>query len=150
MADSTMRVFTDGGARGNPGPAAIGIAFFEKDAVILEHKEFIGDTTNNQAEYTAVLRAIELAEEKGFDRLDFFLDSQLVVEQLNRRYKIKDRGLEKLFVQIWNKLPLFKKVTFTHIPREENVHADRLVNEALDEDELANKPYDDEEAESTI
>lgn len=128
-------IFTDGGARGNPGPAAIGIVFKQGEEIVYEYKEFIGDTTNNQAEYQAVVKALEISEEKGYTHLDFFLDSQLVVEQLNKNYKVKDRGLQQLFLEAWNKMQSFKKVTFTHIPREENAEADRLVNEAIDEGE---------------
>lgn len=129
-----VTIFTDGGARGNPGPAAIGVVFKENGETALEHKEFIGDTTNNQAEYQAVIKALEISVEKGYTHLDFQLDSQLVAEQLNRNYKVKEKGLQKLFLEAWNLIQTFKKVTFTFIPREENTHADRLVNEALDED----------------
>lgn len=128
-----ITIYTDGGARGNPGPAAIGVVFKDGEKTVNEYKEFIGDTTNNQAEYRAVLKALEIADEQGYTHLEFFIDSQLVVEQLNKNYKVKDKGLQQLFLEAWNSIQNFKKVTFTHIPREENTHADRLVNEAIDE-----------------
>lgn len=133
--DKRIKIYTDGGARGNPGPAAIGVVFMNGDEILDEYKEFIGDTTNNQAEYRAVLAALNISRDKGYTNLDFYIDSQLVVEQLNRNYKVKDKGLQQLFLEAWNIIQEFKKVTFTHIPREENTAADRLVNEALDEGE---------------
>jgi len=130
-----ITIYTDGGARGNPGPAAIGVVFMNGAEIVEEYKEFIGDTTNNQAEYRAVLAALDIAAEKGYTHLDFFLDSQLVAEQLNRNYKVKEKGLQQLFLEAWNKIQGFTKVTFSFIPREKNIEADRLVNEALDEGE---------------
>ncbi|NQU84047.1 MAG: ribonuclease HI family protein [Parcubacteria group bacterium] len=122
-------IFTDGGARGNPGPAGIGV--FIKD--VGEYKEYIGETTNNQAEYKAVILALEKAKDLGADELDFYLDSELVVKQLKREYKVKNIGLAPLFLKVWNLSMGFKKVTFTHVRREKNKEADRLVNEAIDE-----------------
>ena len=136
MSDQkSITIYTDGGARGNPGPAAIGVVFMNGAEIVEEYKEFIGDTTNNQAEYRAVLAALDIAAEKGYTHLDFFLDSQLVAEQLNRNYKVKEKGLQQLFLEAWNKIQGFTKVTFSFIPREKNIEADRLVNEALDEGE---------------
>lgn len=131
--NNKLKIFTDGGARGNPGPAGIGAVLFdESDNVVAEVSEYIGETTNNQAEYKAVVAAIQKAKELGATELDFFLDSQLVVEQLNRNYKVKNEGLAPLFVQVYNATMNFKKVTFTHIPREKNKIADSLVNLAID------------------
>jgi ribonuclease HI len=144
--EQRVTIYTDGGARGNPGPAAVGVVIMAGDEVAGEYKEYIGETTNNQAEYRAVLLALEQAREQGYTHLDFKLDSQLVVEQLNRRYKIKDKGLAKLFVEIWNQLPDFKQVTFTHIPREQNTEADRLVNEMLDDEESNGVDFAEESA----
>jgi ribonuclease HI len=126
-------IFTDGGARGNPGPAAIGAVLQnEKGEVMAEVSEYIGETTNNQAEYKAVIAAIEKAQKLGAQDLQFFLDSELVVRQLNREYKVRDKELAPLFMKIYNGAMGFKKVTFQHIRRELNAEADRLVNEALD------------------
>lgn len=131
--DLPIQIFTDGGARGNPGPAAIGVVGKQDAKTIFSHGECIGETTNNQAEYQAVVRALDIAKEKGYTTIDFFLDSLLVVEQLNQRYKIKDKGLQKQFVEVWNRKQDFKKITFTHIPREQNSEADAMVNAALDD-----------------
>ncbi|MFH1537130.1 MAG: ribonuclease HI family protein [Patescibacteria group bacterium] len=123
-----LTIFTDGGARGNPGPAGIGVHIKE----VGDYKEYIGEATNNQAEYKAVVLALAKAKEAGGEELDFYLDSKLVVEQLNGNYKVKDTELAKIFIQIFNLKQSFKKVTFTHIPREKNTEADKLVNEAID------------------
>lgn len=124
---------TDGGARGNPGPAGIGAVLKdEKGKVLTEISEYIGETTNNVAEYKAVIAGLEKAKELGATEVRCFLDSLLVVEQLKRNYKVKDANLATLFVKAWNLMQGFKKVTFTHIERAKNKDADRLVNEAID------------------
>jgi ribonuclease HI len=126
-------IFTDGGARGNPGPAGVGAVLKnEKGETVAEISEYIGETTNNQAEYRAVIAAMEKAKKLGANELHFFLDSELVVCQLNREYKVRDKELAPLFMKIYNAAMGFKKVTFKHIPREMNAEADRLVNQALD------------------
>ena len=123
---------TDGGARGNPGPAGIGavLKIGEKELLF---KKYIGSTTNNQAEYQALLLGMKEAKEAGVDELECYLDSELVVKQLKREYKVKDGGLAILFVKAWNQMNDFKKVSFHHVRREQNKLADKLVNEALDE-----------------
>lgn len=127
-------VYTDGGARGNPGPAGIGVAVYNAaGALIHTWKEYIGETTNNQAEYKAVILALNKATQLGVKQLDFFLDSELVVKQINGEYKVKDKGLGTLFVQIWNARPQFSRLSFRHVPRAKNKVADRLVNEAIDQ-----------------
>lgn len=126
-------IHTDGGARGNPGPAGIGaIARDEKGQIVFEISEYIGETTNNQAEYKALEAAVKKARELKAEELEFYLDSELVVKQLNREYKVKNKDLAPLFVSIYNNTLSFKKVTFRHIPRELNKDADRLANEAMD------------------
>ncbi len=130
-------IFSDGGSRGNPGEAAVGVVFLENKEVIKEIKEKIGVTTNNVAEYTAVIYGLKwLLDNSSFNKknkINWFLDSKLVVEQLNGRWKVKDLQLKKLRDQA---LYLLKKlnqpIEFTHVPREKNQHADRLVNQALD------------------
>lgn len=125
--------FTDGGSRGNPGPAAIGgVLYDEKKNKIDSFKECIGKNTNNQAEYCALLKALELAKKHKAEIVECFLDSELVVKQMKREYKVKDKGLAVIFVHIWNIAIAFKKISFHHIPREKNQEADALVNEALD------------------
>jgi len=131
---SKATLYTDGGARGNPGPAGIGAVLKIGEQEFL-FKKYIGETTNNQAEYQALILGLEKAKEHGVAELSCFLDSELVVKQLNREYKVKDKDLAVQFMKIWNILPEFKKVTFTHVRREQNKTADRLVNEVLDERE---------------
>ncbi len=126
-------IYSDGGARGNPGPAGIGAVLYDENKnIIAEISEYIGKTTNNQAEYRAILKAMEKAKDLGAKELDCYLDSELVVKQLNREYKVKNKDLAPLFVKIYNLSQSFDKVKFTHIRREFNKEADKLVNIAID------------------
>ena len=126
-------IFTDGGSRGNPGPAGLGaIIYDENHKVLAEISEFLGVTTNNQAEYRAILAAIKKAVSLGAKEVEFYLDSELAVKQLNREYKVKNKDLAPLFLAIYNLTLSFKKISFTHVPREGNKEADRLANEAMD------------------
>ncbi|NUM25298.1 MAG: ribonuclease HI family protein [Candidatus Buchananbacteria bacterium] len=125
-------IHTDGGARGNPGPAGIGVVI-EINGQTHHFKKFIGETTNNQAEYQAVILALEKAKELGVEEIDLFLDSELVQQQLVQKYKVKNVDLAPLFVKVWNLAMGFKKVRYTHVRRADNKAADRLVNEVLDE-----------------
>lgn len=126
-------IYTDGGARGNPGPAAIGAVVDDK-----KYSEAIGNTTNNIAEYKAVIFALKKARHLfGGDaakeaELEVRSDSELIVNQLNGEYKIKDKELQPLFIEVWNLKQDFKSVIFKIIRREENTEADALVNQALD------------------
>lgn len=134
MSYSKATFFTDGGARGNPGPAAAGAYSPE----LGEFKRYLGVATNNQAEYTAIILALEAArayqqQHPELTEVQFFMDSELAVKQLNREYKVRDATLQRLFVQVWNASRSFKIVTYQHVRREYNKEADRLVNEALDE-----------------
>ncbi len=130
---SKIKLFTDGGSRGNPGQAAIGgVLYNEKNEKIDSFSEKIGIKTNNQAEYLALLKGLEIAKKYKSEILECFLDSELVVKQLNKEYKVKDKELAKIFVSVWNLKLSFKKITFHHVMREKNFEADRLVNEALD------------------
>ena len=113
-------------------PAAIGYVIFDGSTVLAERGEAIGHATNNVAEYTALLRGLTHAKELGVRTVACKLDSLLVVEQLNRNYKVKDATLAQLFTKVWNLTHDFQRVTFSHIPREENAHADALVNAAID------------------
>lgn len=126
-------IYTDGGARGNPGPAGIGAAFYnEKKELLAEVSEYLGVATNNQAEYQAVIAALEKAKTMKAEDLDFYLDSELVVKQLKREYKVKNKDLAPLFLKVYNLSLNFKKISFTHIPREQNSAADALANLAMD------------------
>lgn len=128
-----IKIFTDGGARGNPGPAAIGIVIKdENDKTIKEYAEYIGETTNNQAEYKALLKGLELAKDVKPDEVICFLDSELVTKQMKQEYKVRDKDLQPLFVKVWNAAVNFKKITYQHIPRELNKEADLLLNIELD------------------
>jgi ribonuclease HI len=128
----TAKLFSDGGARGNPGPAAIGAVLMSEAKILGEISKYIGETTNNQAEYQALLAGLSLALEHGIDHLNCYLDSELVVKQMRQEYKVKDKELQKIFVKVWNESLKFKQITYQHIPREQNKEADRLVNLALD------------------
>lgn len=125
--------YTDGGARGNPGPAAIGVVI--KDAhgkTLKSFGRYIGETTNNQAEYQALVAATAAALELGATELQCFLDSELIVKQMNREYRVRDKDLQTHFVAIWNLTQKLKSISYTHIPREKNKAADTEVNAALD------------------
>lgn len=133
MKHEKLILFTDGGARGNPGPAGIGCVIFDgKGNIVEEISECIGEATNNQAEYKALLAGLAKAKELGAKEVEVFLDSELVVKQLNREYRVKDKDLAPLFIQVYNLTLGFKKIIFKHIRREQNELADELVNLALD------------------
>ena len=133
MTNKKLIIYTDGGARGNPGPAGIGCVILdEQGKALAEISESIGEATNNQAEYQALLAGLEKARELGAKELAVFLDSELVVKQLNREYRVKDKELAPLFVKVYNLTLGFKKINFKHLPRESNALADKLVNRALD------------------
>ncbi len=126
-------IYTDGGARGNPGPAGIGAVIYnEHNDIVSEISEYIGHSTNNQAEYRAVIAALEKARELNPEEVIFYLDSELVVKQLKGEYRVKNKDLAPLFVRIHNLKLGIKKVEFFHIPREQNKIADRLANKAMD------------------
>ena len=131
MAKLTANV--DGGARGNPGPAAIGVVLRGPDGGVLEELgERIGKATNNVAEYRALLRGIELAADHGAGELELIGDSELVVRQIEGRYKVKDAALRELHGAAKQALRQFDSWSIRHVRRTENADADRLVNEALD------------------
>lgn len=130
--DKKAKLFTDGGARGNPGPAAIGGILYLGTEELERFGETIGETTNNQAEYQALLYGLNLAFKNHIKELECYLDSELVVKQLNQEYKVKDKELAKVFVKIWNMAQNFKHISFHHIPRAKNKVADQMVNWALD------------------
>lgn len=133
-----ISVFCDGGARGNPGPSAVGVVIKDKAGKLIHTiGKRIGFATNNVAEYTSVVEAMNYLAQKSFSinptGVHFFLDSQLVVSQLNGVYKIKNPRLRELLMRIREKEALVKyPIIYTHIPREKNIEADSLVNEALD------------------
>ena len=134
--DMHLIIYTDGGARGNPGPAGAGVVIYQEkgdgEELAEQFGKYIGEQTNNVAEYTALLLAIQRAREVGATSVDFMMDSELVVKQMRREYKVKEPNLAVFFTKVWNETAHFKKVTFTHIPREKNKAADKMVNEAID------------------
>ena len=127
-------VEADGGSRGNPGPAGFGCVVFSADrtTVLAEHKHFIGQTTNNVAEYRGLIAGLEEARRLGANEVAVSMDSKLVVEQMSGRWKVKHPGLAELHQQARALASTFDDVTFGWIPRERNAHADRLANEAMD------------------
>lgn len=126
-------VNVDGGARGNPGPAAIGVVVSTPDGDVLEElAETIGEATNNVAEYRALLRGIGLAAELGGAELELIGDSELIVRQVRGEYKVKDPGLKPLHAEVMKALAGVGEWSIRNVPREENAEADRLVNAALD------------------
>jgi len=156
-------VFTDGGSRGNPGPAAIGVVISDQfnrqdlyrqgldkreaklpsgslasKPVKREYGEYIGITTNNEAEYQAVIFALKklkqlIGNEKASEaHIVFYVDSELLMKQLNHEYKVKEENIQKLFLEVHNLRLDFGKVEFRHVLRGKNTEADRLVNEVLD------------------
>ncbi len=140
-------IYTDGGSRGNPGPAAIGVVFCnEKGQSIKQYSEYLGENlTNNEAEYKAVIFALKKFKALFGKKLaknseiQIRSDSELLVKQLNSQYKILDSKIQPLFLEVWNLKFDFKGIKFKSISREKNKEADRLVNEALDAQGSAQK-----------
>lgn len=152
-----LTINTDGGARGNPGPAGIGVVIADEHQRITgRHKQYIGKATNNVAEYKALILALREAEKisntkfqisntpsplipppegegKGTVVLEIRMDSELIVRQMQGRYKIKEPTLKLLAADVLKLIKNFKTVSFQHVPREQNKEADKLVNEAIDE-----------------
>ena len=127
------KLFTDGGSRGNPGPAAIGAFIFdENDNLVTFLGEYLGEETNNFAEYTALIRGLNLAAKEGIDSIECNLDSELVVKQLNGQYKVKNENIIPLHKKVETLKKEFKSISFVHVRREFNKHADRMVNIILD------------------
>ena len=126
-------IYSDGGARGNPGLAGAGAVIYnENKEEIATISEFIGRATNNQAEYQALILALKKAKELKANQLEVFLDSELIVKQINREYKVKNKDLAPLFIQVYNLSLLFDKIDFFHVRRENNKRADELANLAMD------------------
>jgi ribonuclease HI len=129
-----IKIFTDGGSRGNPGPAACGAIFYDDRGELIDgFTKDLGNATNNQAEYEAVILALEMVLKKYLGaNVDIFLDSELICEQLKGNYKVKNAGLGPLFIKVHNLTIKVGQVSFNYIPREKNKKADKLVNDVLD------------------
>ncbi len=128
-------IFSDGGSRGNPGEAAIGYVIKLGEATVFESGQLIGIATNNVAEYTAIIRGLQKAKQLGFDDVEVFVDSQLVEKQLKGEYKVKSPELKLLYDELKSEIRSLKSFTVSHVRREFNKQADKLVNEALDNNE---------------
>jgi ribonuclease HI len=138
MSDAgVFTIHTDGAARGNPGPAAFAYVIEQNGSPPIEVKGTLGETTNNVAEYTALLRALEHAKRLGARRVLVHSDSELMVNQMQGKYKVKHEGLRPLYEEARGHVAAFDEVTFRHVRREQNGRADRLCNEALDGDAKA-------------
>jgi len=136
--DNKIVMYTDGGSRNNPGPAAVGVYV---ETLKKQFGHYIGEKTNNEAEYEAVIFGLnkikQLLGKDAVDQIEIecYLDSELVNKQLNHEYKVKEKNIQELFLKVWNLMLDFKSVNFFHITRDKNKIADKLVNEALDEKE---------------
>lgn len=134
MPQKKIIIYTDGGARGNPGPAALGVVIGDT----FMHGEYIGETTNNIAEYSALVYALKhvkkatgIEDTSGVD-VEVRMDSELIVKQMKGEYKVKNEGLRELFSEVQKLIPHYHSVSFVHIRREKNKEADAMVNKALD------------------
>lgn len=140
MSDSIASIHTDGAARGNPGPAACAYVIEQAGRHPVEHAERIGEATNNVAEYSALLMALERASELGLRRIAIYSDSELMVKQLNGEYAVKNADLKALYDEAKSLARRFDEVTYSHVRRAENSRADKLCNRVLDEKPLADPP----------
>jgi ribonuclease HI len=129
-----IKVFADGGSRGNPGPSSSGYVLLDmNDKVLVDKGVYLGITTNNQAEYTALKLALEEAKKMGVHEVEVYMDSMLVVNQMKGVFKVRNRDLWPLHDAIKQLSTAFRRISFTHVPRELNKLADSAVNRALDE-----------------
>lgn len=134
MADNYIySLFTDGGARGNPGPAGVGAVIFDSERnEVAQYLNYIGEKTNNEAEYMALALGLQLAINNKITKLNCYLDSELIVKQLNGEYKVKQPHLQELNSKVKDLAKRFDNITYNHVPRKENSFADGLVNQAID------------------
>jgi len=129
-----FNLYTDGGSRGNPGHSAVGVYCTDKGGKeVFKFKKYIGISTNNQAEYAALIEGLQLSLQKGIKDLTCFADSELMVKQLKGEYKMKNAGLKPLYENVLKLSKGFNSITYNHVIREKNSVADSLVNDALDE-----------------
>ena len=133
MTQAVIHIFVDGGARGNPGEAGIGVVIKQGHKTLDEFGEYIGKATNNVAEYTALNRGLQEALAHGHKHIEVFSDSELMVNQIKGEYKVREDSLRPLHYLAVKLLKKFDKADISHIPREKNKEADKLVNKAIDE-----------------
>ena len=131
-ARSRALLFTDGASRGNPGPAALGFVVYHEGEELFSRGDTLGTRTNNQAEYEALVAGLAAVRELGFVRVEIAMDSELIVRQLEGRYKVKNAALKPLYEMARLRLTEFSDWSIRHVPRAENRIADALANEALD------------------
>jgi len=132
-----LKIFFDGGSRGNPGPSAVGAVIYDDSGnKVGELSEYIGKFTNNVAEYMALEKVLEYIKDIKTDSIVLLTDSKLVYNQLRKEWKIKDKKLLEIYLKLTKMLSKYSKVDLRHVPREENREADRLVNRALDSKEF--------------
>ncbi|TFG91268.1 MAG: ribonuclease HI family protein [Syntrophobacterales bacterium] len=130
-----VQLYTDGACRGNPGSGGAGAVLFDENGDILTTaKKFLGTCTNNEAEYAALILGLEKALSDGHKTIQVFLDSELLVRQINGIYRVKNDRLKTLMQEVQRHLALFDGYTVKHVPRSENAVADRLANEAIDDE----------------
>lgn len=138
-----LTINIDGASRGNPGPSGIGVVISREGEKIAEYNEFIGNSTNNFAEYMALKKALKMASTLEDNEITILSDSELVVKQRNHYYKVRSKRLKVIFREISNLEKSFKRVRYRHIPRENNRAADLLANKSIDEYVLnIDKPND--------
>jgi len=131
---SELKLFTDGGSRGNPGSSACAYAIFDLEGKLIEKSGFyLGITTNNNAEYKGLIHGLERAKALGAENVSVFMDSELVTKQVNGQYRVKNQDLKPLFEKAKELAGHFPKINFSYVPREQNQVADAEVNRILDE-----------------
>jgi ribonuclease HI/probable phosphoglycerate mutase len=134
MDDKRVKLFSDGACRGNPGIGGAGAVIADaEDNVLWEGKEYLGHCTNNIAEYKALILGFKGAQSKGFKHLDVYLDSELLANQINGSYKVKNQNLKILMEEVRTLMSSFESVAVKHVFRCHNVQADKLANRAIDE-----------------
>ncbi len=138
-----IEVYVDGASRGNPGPAGIGIVIKQGNKILLEIGSYIGKTTNNVAEYMALIRGLEEAIIMGDENVKVISDSELLVKQIKGEYKVKNEGLKPLFLHAKELIKKLKNFEIEHAFREENKHADKLANQGIDSQSTKDAPLFD-------
>ena len=131
-----MRLFTDGGSRGNPGDAACAYFLFDGDKLADFGGKYLGIVSNNVAEYNGIILGLKAAENLGVGNLEVFMDSELIIKQINGEYKVKSDDMKREITKVMTLIKSFKTTSFTHVLREKNKFADKLVNTILDSKEL--------------
>lgn len=128
-----LTIHIDGASRGNPGLSGVGVVILKDGRKIAEYREFVGNTTNNVAEYLALKKALKIASTLNDNDLTILSDSELIVKQRNRSYKVRSKQLKMIFREVNNLEKYFKSVSYRHVPREDNRAADLMANRAIDE-----------------